>query len=134
MGGAHAPCGTGLVVYLFACPCIHAPNLHELSTCPSFQVRIYGNINFKEFVKLLSAFSSRASRETKLQYMFMVHDVDGDGEDQWYAWEAAWEAPPGYMGHTLTGEAVSSLTLSPCLCVHGRNEQASSPRRTCRSC
>ena len=44
------------------------------------QVRIYESINFKEFVKLLSAFSARASKETKLQYMFLVYDVDGDGE------------------------------------------------------
>lgn len=43
-------------------------------------MHIYGNVNFKEFVKLLSAFSSRAARDTKLEYMFMVYDVDGDGK------------------------------------------------------
>lgn len=42
-------------------------------------MRIYEVVNFKEFAKLLSAFSSRATRDTKLEYMFMVHDVDGDG-------------------------------------------------------
>ena len=44
------------------------------------QVRIYESINFKEFVKLLSAFSPRAGRDLKLATMFMVYDVDGDGE------------------------------------------------------
>ncbi len=51
--------------------------------CPGlfcFQIRIYESVNFKEFVKLLSAFSSRASRDTKLEYMFLVYDVDGDGK------------------------------------------------------
>eukprot|EP00955_Chlamydomonas_euryale_P103887 365530-Chlamydomonas_euryale.AAC.24 len=36
----------------------------------------------QDFAKLLSAFSDRASRDTKLEYMFMVFDVDGDGEQQ----------------------------------------------------
>lgn len=53
----------------------------ELSINPVAQrlVRIYANVNFKDFAKLLSAFSDRASRDTKLEYMFMVFDVDGDG-------------------------------------------------------
>ncbi len=44
------------------------------------QVRVFESVNFKEFVKLLSAFSSRATTNTKLEYMFMIYDVDGDGE------------------------------------------------------
>jgi len=44
------------------------------------QVRIYESVNFREFVKLLTAFSPRASRSIKLEYMFRVYDVDGDGE------------------------------------------------------
>ncbi|KAG1672235.1 hypothetical protein FOA52_002936 [Chlamydomonas sp. UWO 241] len=53
----------------------------ELSINPVAQrlVRIYASVNFKEFAKLLSAFSDRAPRDTKLEYMFMVYDVDGDG-------------------------------------------------------
>jgi Ca2+-binding EF-hand superfamily protein len=43
-------------------------------------VRLFESVNFKEFVRLLSAFSSRASREVKLDAMFSVWDVDGDGE------------------------------------------------------
>ena len=31
-------------------------------------------------MKLLSAFSPRAGRDLKLANMFMVYDVDGDGE------------------------------------------------------
>jgi hypothetical protein len=33
-----------------------------------------------EFAKMLSAFSSKASKDSKLHYMFVVYDVDGDGE------------------------------------------------------
>eukprot|EP00798_Chlamydomonas_sp_ICE-L_P030183 gene30183-35168_t len=53
----------------------------ELSINPiaSRLVRMYESVNFKEFVKLLSAFSSRASRDEKLEMMFHVYDVDGDG-------------------------------------------------------
>ena len=47
---------------------------------PRSQVRIYESVNFKEFVKLLSAFSARGSRDVRLEYMFRVYDVDGDGE------------------------------------------------------
>ena len=53
----------------------------ELSINPiaSRLVRIYETLNFKEFTRLLSAFSPRASRDVKLDSMFMVFDVDGDG-------------------------------------------------------
>lgn len=62
-------------------------------------MRIYEVVNFKEFAKLLSAFSSRATRDTKLEYMFMVHDVDGDGR---------WAG--GALGH-LMGEGSESICL-----------------------
>ena len=37
----------------------------------------FESINFKEFLGLLSAFSSKASRDEKLRFMFSVFDVDG---------------------------------------------------------
>lgn len=37
-------------------------------------------VNFKEFVRLLSAFSSRAERDGRIALIFNVYDVDGDGE------------------------------------------------------
>lgn len=37
-------------------------------------------MNFLDFVKLLAPFTSRASLEDKLNFLFMVYDVDGDGE------------------------------------------------------
>lgn len=43
-------------------------------------VRIFESVNFKEFVRLLAAFSSRAKRDDQLAFMFAVYDVDGDGE------------------------------------------------------
>ncbi|GAB4820563.1 hypothetical protein N2152v2_007609 [Parachlorella kessleri] len=39
----------------------------------------FESINFKEFLGLLTAFSSKASRDEKLRFMFNVFDVDGDG-------------------------------------------------------
>ena len=44
------------------------------------QVRMYESINFKEFTKLLSPFSPCAPKDAKLEYLFQVYDVDGDGE------------------------------------------------------
>lgn len=41
---------------------------------------MFESVNFKEFVKLLSAFSERASNDDRLNLMFSVYDVDGDGE------------------------------------------------------
>lgn len=38
----------------------------------------FESINFKEFLGLLSAFSSKASRDEKLRFMFNVFDVDGE--------------------------------------------------------
>mmetsp|Transcript_5238 Transcript_5238/g.11462 ORF Transcript_5238/g.11462 Transcript_5238/m.11462 type:complete len:176 (+) Transcript_5238:110-637(+) len=53
----------------------------ELSINPiaSRLVRLFESVNFKEFVKLLSALSRRASDDEKLGYMFMVYDIDADG-------------------------------------------------------
>eukprot|EP00736_Rhodelphis_marinus_P009759 Rmarinus@m.17307 len=45
--------------------------------------RIYDicdGVNFREFVNLLSPFSPDAPVEEKLQFLFRVYDVDGDGE------------------------------------------------------
>jgi Ca2+-binding EF-hand superfamily protein len=36
-------------------------------------------VNFLEFVKLLAPFSGRVSVDDKLNFLFTVYDVDGDG-------------------------------------------------------
>jgi serine/threonine-protein phosphatase 2B regulatory subunit len=64
---------------------IHADELlgiPELSINPilSRLGRLFESVNFKEFVKLLAPFSARASRDDKLEAMFLIYDVDGDGE------------------------------------------------------
>lgn len=38
-----------------------------------------GDIDFKEFVTGLSAFSSSSSAEDKLRFLFKVYDIDDDG-------------------------------------------------------
>jgi serine/threonine-protein phosphatase 2B regulatory subunit len=38
-----------------------------------------GNVDFKEFVDGLSAFSSRGEKEEKLHFAFKVYDIDRDG-------------------------------------------------------
>lgn len=38
-----------------------------------------GTVDFQEFVKGLSAFSSQGSREEKLKFAFKVYDMDRDG-------------------------------------------------------
>lgn len=43
-------------------------------------VQMFQNQNFKDFVKMLSALSPRASRDDRLRFMFQCHDVDRDGE------------------------------------------------------
>jgi Ca2+-binding EF-hand superfamily protein len=35
-----------------------------------------------EFARMLAAFSSRASTDEKLNFMFTVYDIDGDGEQE----------------------------------------------------
>lgn len=54
-------------------------SIPELSINPlaqrlSFMVE---GVNFRDFVKLVSTFSTRASREQKLKLMFDVYDYDG---------------------------------------------------------
>merc|ERR1712224_349943 len=53
----------------------------EFSLNPLAQrlVSVFENVNFKDFLDLLSAFSAKASKEEKLRFMFNFHDVDGDG-------------------------------------------------------
>ncbi|QDZ21176.1 subunit B of calcineurin [Chloropicon primus] len=53
----------------------------EFSLNPLAQrlVSIFENVNFKDFLHILSAFSPKASMEEKLQFLFNFHDVDGDG-------------------------------------------------------
>ena len=57
-------------------------SIPELAISPlaSRVVQVFQNLNFKDFVRLLAAFSDRASREDKLQFMFRVYDVDRDGQ------------------------------------------------------
>lgn len=38
-----------------------------------------GNVDFQEFVRGLSAFSSKGDREQKLRFAFKVYDIDRDG-------------------------------------------------------
>ena len=53
----------------------------EFSLNPLAQrlVSIFENVNFKDFLHILSAFSPKATMEEKLQFLFNFHDVDGDG-------------------------------------------------------
>lgn len=41
--------------------------------------RVFQNLNFKDFCRVMSAMSDRATREDKLDFMFRVYDVDRDG-------------------------------------------------------
>jgi serine/threonine-protein phosphatase 2B regulatory subunit len=56
-------------------------SIPELSINPLAQrlVRVFDSVNYKQFVKLLSAFSKHATKDAKLEFMFHVYDVDGDG-------------------------------------------------------
>jgi serine/threonine-protein phosphatase 2B regulatory subunit len=38
-----------------------------------------GDVDFKEFVSGLSAFSSKGNKEEKLRFAFKVYDIDRDG-------------------------------------------------------
>lgn len=59
----------------------------EFLSVPEFAVnplsqrllRIVDGLNFKDFVALLSAFSTKASLRYKMEFMFKVYDADGDG-------------------------------------------------------
>ncbi|PIN08239.1 Ca2+/calmodulin-dependent protein phosphatase (calcineurin subunit B), EF-Hand superfamily protein [Handroanthus impetiginosus] len=60
----------------------------EFMTVPEFAVnplsqrllRMLDGLNFKEFVAFLSAFSSRASLQQKVEFIFKVYDSDGNGK------------------------------------------------------
>eukprot|EP01024_Parvocaulis_polyphysoides_P045227 TRINITY_DN42232_c0_g1_i3.p2 TRINITY_DN42232_c0_g1~~TRINITY_DN42232_c0_g1_i3.p2 ORF type:complete len:182 (+),score=35.40 TRINITY_DN42232_c0_g1_i3:150-695(+) len=56
-------------------------NIPELSVNPLAQriIRMFDNVNFKDFVLLLSAFSSKASHNHRVRLIFRVYDVDQDG-------------------------------------------------------
>jgi len=43
-------------------------------------LKMLEGLNFKEFIALLSAFSSRAKFEDKLNFIFRVYDADGNGK------------------------------------------------------
>ncbi|KAI3786920.1 hypothetical protein L1987_41002 [Smallanthus sonchifolius] len=60
----------------------------EFLSVPEFAVnpfaqrlfRMVDGLNFKEFVAFLSAFSSRATLQHKVEYIFKVYDSDGNGK------------------------------------------------------
>ncbi|KAE9464300.1 hypothetical protein C3L33_03792, partial [Rhododendron williamsianum] len=60
----------------------------EIFSVPEFAVnplsqrlmRMLDGLNFKEFVAFLSAFSSRASLQQKVEFIFKVYDSDGNGK------------------------------------------------------
>ncbi|CAK9149714.1 unnamed protein product [Ilex paraguariensis] len=60
----------------------------EFMSVPEFAVnplsqrlqRMLDGLNFKEFVAFLSAFSSRASLQHKVEFIFKVYDSDGNGK------------------------------------------------------
>ncbi|XP_047332513.1 calcineurin subunit B-like [Impatiens glandulifera] len=54
----------------------------ELAVNPLCQrlLRILDGLNFKEFVAFLSAFSSRATLQQKVEFIFKVYDSDGNGK------------------------------------------------------
>ncbi|KAM0026179.1 putative EF-hand domain-containing protein [Helianthus debilis subsp. tardiflorus] len=60
----------------------------EFLSVPEFAVnplsqrlfRMIDGLNFKEFVAFLSAFSSRATLQHKVEYIFKVYDSDGNGK------------------------------------------------------
>ncbi|KAL2481100.1 Calcium-binding EF-hand family protein [Abeliophyllum distichum] len=60
----------------------------EFMSVPEFAVnplsqrllRMLDGLNFKEFVAFLSAFSSRASLQQKVEFIFKVYDFDGNGK------------------------------------------------------
>jgi hypothetical protein len=58
------------------------PHCAELSINPLAPriVRLLNGSNFRDFVRFLAAFSSRARTEDKVRFMFECYDVDGDGE------------------------------------------------------
>lgn len=57
-------------------------NVPEFAVNPLSQrlLRMLDGLNFKEFVAFLSAFSSRASLQQKVEFIFKVYDSDGNGK------------------------------------------------------
>lgn len=56
-------------------------SIPELSINPLAQrlVRLFESVHFKEFVRVLAAFSRKATKAQKIEFIFHVYDVDGDG-------------------------------------------------------
>lgn len=56
-------------------------NIPELSINPLAHrmIRLFEGMNFKEFCRLLAPFSRKATAEMKVDAMYTVFDVDGDG-------------------------------------------------------
>ncbi|EPS69368.1 hypothetical protein M569_05396 [Genlisea aurea] len=60
----------------------------EFMSVPEFAVnplsqrllRMLDGLNFKEFVAFLSGFSSRASLQQKVEFIFKIYDCDGNGK------------------------------------------------------
>ncbi|KAL6226101.1 hypothetical protein ACLB2K_000066 [Fragaria x ananassa] len=60
----------------------------EFLSVPEFAVnplsqrllKVLDGLNFKEFVAFLSAFSSRASPQQKIEFIFKVYDADNNGK------------------------------------------------------
>ena len=42
-------------------------------------IKRFQNVNFKDFCRLLSSFSSRSSQRSRIFLLFSVHDIDSDG-------------------------------------------------------
>lgn len=56
-------------------------NIPELSINPLAHrlERVFESVNFKDFVSLLAAFSTRAAVDDKVHLIFTMYDSDGDG-------------------------------------------------------
>lgn len=81
-------------------------NVPELSLNPLALrlAHLFENVNFLEFVKLLSHFSDRCPRKEKLRFIFQVHDVDGDNVISQHDLE--------HMTRTLCGSQLSEEELN----------------------
>eukprot|EP00232_Nephroselmis_pyriformis_P028354 CAMPEP_0182868056 /NCGR_PEP_ID=MMETSP0034_2-20130328/9088_1 /TAXON_ID=156128 /ORGANISM="Nephroselmis pyriformis, Strain CCMP717" /LENGTH=174 /DNA_ID=CAMNT_0025000443 /DNA_START=191 /DNA_END=711 /DNA_ORIENTATION=+ len=57
-------------------------NIPEISLNPLAQrlVRVFENVNFKDFAYLLSSFCHGSSLEDNMRFLFMVYDVSGTGK------------------------------------------------------
>jgi serine/threonine-protein phosphatase 2B regulatory subunit len=66
-------------------------------------VQLFDGVNFKEFVRLLSAFGKNAPREARIDFLFRFYDVDGDG--------VVSEADVNSIFRLLVGENLDDATL-----------------------